>query len=91
MRLSARLTDGAPLLRLAFNNLLMKGWYEGPGAFHACSEHRCAFAHLEEGQDVRQVAGPLREELRLMADWLGLESVSLPRAGALAKAMGRMR
>ena len=48
-------------------------------------------AHLEEGQDAAQVAGPLREELRLMADWLGLESVSLPRAGALAKAMGRMR
>ena len=48
-------------------------------------------AHLEPGDDARQVAGPLREELRLMADWLGLESVSLPRAGALAKAMGRMR
>jgi uncharacterized protein YcaQ len=48
-------------------------------------------AHLEEGQDGRQVAGPLREELRLTADWLGLESVSLPRAGALAKVMGRMR
>src|SRR5262245_3339828 len=47
--------------------------------------------HLEAGHDVRQVAGPLREELRLMADWLGLENVSLPRAGALAKAMGRMR
>jgi uncharacterized protein YcaQ len=45
-------------------------------------------AHLEDGQDAGQVAGPLREELRLMADWLGLESVSLPRAGALAKAMG---
>ena len=48
-------------------------------------------AHLEEGQDAAEVAGPLREELRLMADWLGLESVSLPCAGALAKAMGRMR
>ena len=48
-------------------------------------------AHLEPGQQALQVAGPLREELRLMADWLGLESVSLPRAGALAKAMGRMR
>jgi uncharacterized protein YcaQ len=48
-------------------------------------------AHLEPGHEARQVAGPLREELRLMADWLGLESVSLPRAGALAKAMGRMR
>ncbi len=48
-------------------------------------------AHLEEGQDAAQVAGPLSEELRLMADWLGLESVSLPRVGALAKTMGRMR
>jgi uncharacterized protein YcaQ len=48
-------------------------------------------AHLETGQDARQVAGPLRDELRLMADWLHLESVSLPRSGALAKAMGRMR
>jgi uncharacterized protein len=48
-------------------------------------------AHLEPGHKAEVVAGPLREELRLMADWLGLESVSLPRAGALAKAMGRMR
>lgn len=47
--------------------------------------------HLEPGQDARAVAGPLREELRLMADWLGLENVSLPRAGALAKAMVTMR
>jgi uncharacterized protein YcaQ len=43
--------------------------------------------HLESGNDAAKVAGPLREELRLMADWLGLESVVLPRAGALAKAM----
>jgi uncharacterized protein YcaQ len=48
-------------------------------------------AHLETGQDARHVAGPLHEELRLMADWLGLESVSLPRSGALAKALRRMR
>ena len=48
-------------------------------------------AHLEADRNAAQVAEPLREELRLMADWLGLESVSLPRAGALAKAMGRMR
>ena len=45
----------------------------------------------EPGHDAGEVAGPLREELRLMADWLGLESVALPRAGTLAKAMGRMR
>lgn len=44
-------------------------------------------AHLEPGQDVKKVAGPLREELRLMANWLGLEEVSLPRAGALGRAM----
>jgi hypothetical protein len=48
-------------------------------------------AHLEPGHNTTEVAGPLRAELRLMADWLGLESVSLPRAGALAKAMKRMR
>jgi uncharacterized protein len=48
-------------------------------------------AHLEIGHEARDVAGPLRRELRLMADWLGLESVSLPRAGALAKAMRQMR
>ncbi len=44
-------------------------------------------AHLEQGANARTVAGPLREELRLMADWLGLEDVSLPRAGTLARAM----
>jgi len=44
-------------------------------------------AHLEPGADARAVAGPLRDELRLMADWLGLQEVSLPRAGALARAM----
>ena len=48
-------------------------------------------AHLEPGNDVAKVAGPLREELRLMADWLGLESVSLPRTGTLGKAMGARR
>src|SRR5262245_60645592 len=47
--------------------------------------------HLEAGHDVREVAGPLRDELRLMADWVGLESVSLPGAGARVKAIGSMR
>ena len=46
-------------------------------------------AHLETGADAKTVAGPLREELRLMADWLGLDSVSLPSAGPLGKAMKR--
>src|SRR5215467_7761289 len=40
-------------------------------------------AHLEPGSEAGHVAGPLREELRLMADWLGLESVALPRSGKL--------
>ena len=48
-------------------------------------------AHLEPGHDAGTVAGPLGEELRLMATWLGLDDIVLPRAGALAKAMARMR
>ena len=36
-------------------------------------------AHFEAGTNPRAVSGPLRDELRLMADWLGLEKVSLPR------------
>ncbi len=47
-------------------------------------------AHLEDGADAKKVAGPLRDELRLMADWLGLEKLSLPRAGALGRAMRGM-
>jgi uncharacterized protein len=34
-----------------------------------------AKAHVEPGIDERKVEGPLRDELRLMADWLGLERV----------------
>ena len=34
-----------------------------------------AKAHVEPGIDKRKVEGPLRDELRLMADWLGLERV----------------
>jgi uncharacterized protein YcaQ len=60
-------------------------------ADRAASKLRVHAAHLEPGNEVRDVAGPLREELRLMADWLDLESVSLPRAGPLAKTMGKMR
>src|SRR5690242_14959182 len=35
--------------------------------------------HVEPGVDRRTVDGPLREELRLMADWLGLPDVALPK------------
>lgn len=48
-------------------------------------------AHLEPGNDAGHVAPPLHDELRLMADWLGLERIALPRAGALAKGLARMR
>jgi uncharacterized protein YcaQ len=44
-------------------------------------------AHLEKGADAATVAPPLRKELRLMADWLGLDDVSLPRTGTLGRAM----
>jgi len=47
-------------------------------------------AHLEPGIEARHVAAPMREELRLMADWLGLERLALPRAGALGREWSRM-
>jgi uncharacterized protein YcaQ len=47
-------------------------------------------AHLEPGIEARDVAAPMREELRLMADWLGLEGLVLPRAGALGREWSRM-
>ncbi len=36
--------------------------------------------HVEPGIDRRKIDGPLRDELRLMADWLGLERVIRSRA-----------
>jgi uncharacterized protein YcaQ len=38
-----------------------------------------ANAHVEAGVAWRTVEGPLREELRLMADWLGLPEIRLRR------------
>ena len=35
--------------------------------------------HFEQGVKAKEAMAPLREELRLMADWLGLENLSLPR------------
>lgn len=48
-------------------------------------------AHLEPGIEAKAVAEPLRDELRLMADWLGLEGLVLPRAGALGRAWSGKR
>ena len=42
-------------------------------------------AHCEDGTAPSQVAGPLREELRLLADWLGLERVVLSRRKGLVQ------
>lgn len=36
--------------------------------------------HLERGASPKDVADPLKAELRLMADWLGLDEVAMPRA-----------
>jgi uncharacterized protein YcaQ len=45
-------------------------------------------AHREADTDVNQVAPALAAELRAMAEWLGLEGVSVARKGGLAKALG---
>lgn len=42
-------------------------------------------AHCEEQMDPTRVAGPLRDELRLLADWLGLERVVLSRRKGLVQ------
>ena len=44
-------------------------------------------AYLEEGQDAGRVSGALAEELRLMAEWLGLEEVRVGRKGDLTPAL----
>ena len=47
---------------------------------------RVVAIHLELGVEPRFVMGPLREELRLLADWLGLERVDEdPAAGTSAR------
>jgi uncharacterized protein YcaQ len=42
-------------------------------------------AHCEEQTDPTRLAGPLRDELRLLADWLGLERVVLSRRKGLVQ------
>ena len=44
-------------------------------------------AATEDGMRVRDVAGPLAEELRAMAAWLGLERVLVGKRGDLARAL----
>jgi uncharacterized protein YcaQ len=45
-------------------------------------------AATEDGMRVRDVAGPLAEELRAMAAWLGLERVLVGKKGDLARTLG---
>jgi uncharacterized protein len=46
-------------------------------------------AFAEPGVDQRRVVAELAEELRLMADWLGLERVVVGERGDLARALGK--
>jgi uncharacterized protein YcaQ len=54
-------------------------------ADRAAGALRVLRAHCEEGMAPGRVAGPLREELRLLADWLGLERVVLSRRKGLVQ------
>jgi uncharacterized protein YcaQ len=44
-------------------------------------------AHVEQHQDARAVAEPLADELRLLAEWLGLERVRAGARGNLARTL----
>ncbi len=44
-------------------------------------------AHVEDGVEAARVAGPLREELELVAGWLGLDGVHVVPRGDLAPAL----
>jgi uncharacterized protein YcaQ len=44
-------------------------------------------AHLEGKHTAKRVAGPLRAELRAMADWLKLEHVAVAKRGNLVKSL----
>lgn len=44
-------------------------------------------AHLEAGAAAGQVAGPLADELRRVADWLGLQSIRVGRRGDLSRTL----
>jgi uncharacterized protein YcaQ len=54
-------------------------------ADRAASALRVQAAHTEGAADGKVVAGALAAELRLMADWLGLEQVKVEKAGDLSR------
>jgi uncharacterized protein YcaQ len=48
---------------------------------------RVQAAHLEGKHTAKRVVGPLRAELRAMADWLGLEDVTFTKRGNLSRSL----
>ncbi|HET7747180.1 MAG TPA: crosslink repair DNA glycosylase YcaQ family protein, partial [Vicinamibacteria bacterium] len=48
---------------------------------------RVRAAFLEEGRVARRVAGPLLEELRLLAGWLGLDGLDVEGRDPLSRAL----
>jgi hypothetical protein len=46
-------------------------------------------AHVEQGQDQERIAAALAGELRVMAEWLGLEDVEVDQLGSLSKTLAR--
>jgi uncharacterized protein len=48
---------------------------------------RVQAAHLEEGEDAARVIEPLRAELHLMRQWLGLEHLAVENKGTLATSL----
>ena len=57
-------------------------------ADRAASVLRVLAAHAEAGVSMAEIVEPLAMELRLMAAWLGLQSVKPERAGDLARLLG---
>ena len=58
-------------------------------ADRAFSTLRVQAAHAEVGVAMGEVAEPLAAELRLMAKWLGLETIKVERAGDLARVLAK--
>ncbi len=56
-------------------------------ADRALSILRVQAAHAEAGIEGKAIAGPLADELALMADWLELERVKVERSGDLARVL----
>jgi uncharacterized protein YcaQ len=50
---------------------------------------RARGSYVEEGQDPKRIAGPLAEELGVMAEWLGLSNATVEKKGNLSAALGR--